>query len=72
MKKCVLLPIGHRTSVVFVSAFSCRGETPRYRLSDKTQAAGILFRHNSPPSPQAHMHLSFGSGVGWVDYDRDG
>jgi len=41
-------------------------------FSDETRAAGIDFRHYSPLSPLRHIHLYMGSGLGWLDYDRDG
>ncbi len=41
------------------------------RFVDETDESGIRFVHNSPFTPERHTHLTFGSGVGWVDIDRD-
>jgi enediyne biosynthesis protein E4 len=30
------------------------------------------FRHTAPLSPERHIHLYMGSGLGWCDIDRDG
>lgn len=57
--------------LLIASTRSQAGE-PRYRLSDMIDGSGIGFRHVSPPSQKAHVHLLFGAGVGWADYDRDG
>lgn len=32
----------------------------------------LPFRHVSPISAERHIHLFMGSGLGWVDFDRDG
>ncbi len=34
--------------------------------------ATLRFRHASPLSPERHLHLFMGSGLGWSDFDRDG
>jgi hypothetical protein len=39
---------------------------------DVTRQAGINFVHNSGASPDKYMVETFGSGVGWIDYDNDG
>ncbi len=39
---------------------------------DFAQTAHLGFVHNSPPSPERHMHLFMGSGLAWTDFDRDG
>lgn len=36
------------------------------------QRLGLSFRHVSPQSNVRHIHLTMGSGLGWIDYDRDG
>lgn len=41
-------------------------------FDDVTAAAGISFRHVSPLSEERHIHLYMGSGLSWLDYDRDG
>jgi hypothetical protein len=39
---------------------------------DVTAAAKIDFRHHSPLSELRHIHLFMGSGLAWLDFDRDG
>ena len=41
-------------------------------FQDVTNAAQIAFQHRSPVTVKRHLHLMMGSGVGWIDYDRDG
>lgn len=41
-------------------------------FEDATERSGIHFRHVSPLTPERHLHLVMGSGIGWVDFDRDG
>jgi len=41
-------------------------------FEDATKQSGIQFRHVSPLTPERHLHLVMGSGIGWVDFDRDG
>jgi hypothetical protein len=45
-------------------------DTPLFE--DATKRSGIRFRHVSPLTPERHLHLVMGSGVGWVDFNRDG
>ncbi|MDA0284248.1 MAG: CRTAC1 family protein [Planctomycetota bacterium] len=33
--------------------------------------AGLDFQHNSPLTPEKHLHLFMGSGLGWIDLDCD-
>ena len=40
-------------------------------FADATDASAIRFVHNSPFTPERHTHLTFGSGIGWVDFDQD-
>ena len=42
------------------------------RFEDATAAAKIAFEHRSPLSEERHVHLTMGSGVAWIDFDRDG
>ena len=44
----------------------------RSAFADVTDASQIRFVHTSPFTPERHTHLAFGSGVAWVDVDRDG
>ena len=39
---------------------------------DVTRQARIDFVHDSGASPEKYMVETFGSGVGWIDYDNDG
>ena len=41
-------------------------------FQDVTNAAQIAFQHRSPVTVKRHLHLMMGSGVGWIDFDRDG
>jgi enediyne biosynthesis protein E4 len=49
---------------------SVAGAVPPFQ--DATESSGISFVHVSPFTEERHTHLTFGSGVGWVDFDRDG
>lgn len=40
-------------------------------FADATEESAIRFVHNSPFTPERHTHLTFGSGIGWVDFDQD-
>lgn len=42
------------------------------RFVDAAADVGLDFRHRSPLTPERHLHLFMGSGVGWLDYDGDG
>ncbi len=46
-----------------------RAGTPSFLEVDE---ATLGFRHVSPLSPERHLHLFMGSGLGWSDFDRDG
>lgn len=41
-------------------------------FEDATKQSGIQFRHVSPLTPERHLHLVMGAGVGWGDFDCDG
>lgn len=41
-------------------------------FDDVTNQAGIRFQHFDPATPINYIHETFGSGVGWIDYDGDG
>jgi hypothetical protein len=58
--------------VVFGLAYAttvAMAEAPAFE--DVTQRSGIRFRHVSPPTSERHIHLVMGSGIGWIDFDRD-
>ena len=38
---------------------------------DVTAKTGFDFQHFSPLTEQRHLHLVMGSGIGWIDFDRD-
>jgi hypothetical protein len=42
------------------------------RFVDVTARAGITFVHASAATPDKYMFETFGSGVGWIDFDSDG
>ena len=41
------------------------------RLTDVAKDVKIDFRHDSPLTPERHLHLFMGSGLAWIDHDRD-
>lgn len=43
-----------------------------FRFQDVAKEARLHFQHHSPLTEQRHTHLTYGSGVCWLDYDRDG
>lgn len=45
---------------------------PALRFTDVTAAAGIDFVHHHGGRGRHHLPETMGSGVGWIDYDRDG
>jgi hypothetical protein len=45
---------------------------PAPRFADVTAKAGITFVHTSGATPEKHMVETFGSGVAWIDFDKDG
>ena len=40
--------------------------------TDVATSSGLTFTHYSPLTPERHLHLFMGSGLGWLDYDQDG
>ena len=44
----------------------------RIHFTDVTARAGLAFVHRSGASPDKVLVETFGSGVAWIDYDRDG
>jgi hypothetical protein len=42
------------------------------RFEDRSQAAGIEFRHHANPTPEKHLIETMGGGVALLDYDNDG
>lgn len=49
-----------------------RGGSSPIEFEDTTASQKLTFRHQSPITPERHIHLFMGSGVGWSDWDRDG
>ncbi|MEZ6040439.1 MAG: CRTAC1 family protein [Planctomycetaceae bacterium] len=45
--------------------------TDEFKLKDVAQSASLSFQHNSPFTPERHLHLTMGSGVAWIDLDQD-
>src|SRR5262245_51110612 len=41
-------------------------------FEDVTAAAGIAFRHLDSATPRHLIQETFGSGLGWIDFDADG
>ena len=52
----------------------CDAEEPQPTIlfQDVTATSQLAFQHQSPLTVKRHLHLMMGSGVGWIDYDRDG
>lgn len=48
-----------------------RGERP-IQFVDCSAATGLTFQHESPFTEERHIHLTMGSGVAWIDADRNG
>ena len=46
--------------------------TPKAYFSDITEPAGIRFQHVNSASPEKYLVETMGSGVAFLDYDRDG
>lgn len=47
-------------------------QTGPLRFVDVAEIVGIHFHHRSPLTEQRHLHLFMGSGIGWLDFDRNG
>lgn len=47
------------------------GQDGGIRFSDVSQETGLRFTHYAPLTPERHLHLFMGSGLGWLDYDGD-
>ncbi|MFT5326320.1 MAG: hypothetical protein ACI8P0_004195 [Planctomycetaceae bacterium] len=54
---------------VLYSATIVAADNPLFE--DATKQSGIQFRHVSPLTQERHLHLVMGSGIGWIDFDRD-
>ncbi len=49
-----------------------RQRSSPFRFRDVAHESGLDFRHDSPLTPERHLHLFMGSGLAWIDYDDDG
>ena len=47
------------------------GQGSECRFADVTDAVNLQFKHYSPLTPERHLHLFMGSGLAWLDHDRD-
>jgi hypothetical protein len=47
------------------------GQGGECRFADVTEAVKLQFQHHSPLTPERHLHLFMGSGLAWLDHDRD-
>ncbi len=47
-------------------------QTAVFRFEEVAERVGLRFVHHSPLTPERHAHLVYGSGIGWLDFDRDG
>ncbi len=41
-------------------------------FTEVSRRTALQFQHISPPTVDRHLHLTMGSGLAWLDYDRDG
>jgi len=65
----------HSNSLIVLFGLLCSATTVAAGnplFEDATKQSGIQFRHVSPLTPERHLHLVMGSGIGWLDFDRDG
>ncbi len=46
-----------------------QGDKPQF--IDATSEVKLDFQHYSPLTPERHLHLFMGSGLAWIDHDRD-
>ena len=65
-----IIGLSHSVSLHFSLAVP-PGTENTATFADATDASAIRFVHNSPFTPERHTHLTFGSGIGWVDFDQD-
>src|SRR5438477_195511 len=49
-----------------------QGERITVRYTDIRQSAGITFRQDSTQTDEKYYLETMGTGVGWIDYDKDG
>ena len=50
----------------------CAAQSREIVFTDVAKAVGLEFQHYSPLTPERHLHLFMGSGLGWLDHDLDG
>lgn len=67
----VAKPVSPPATPATVSTQAPIREGPLF-LHDVANSVGVGFRHHSPLTDQRHIHLVMGSGIGWLDFDRDG
>ena len=58
-------------SILYVSA-SADAQDVNLRFRNVAAEQQLEFEHSSPFTPERHLHLTMGSGLGWLDYDLDG
>lgn len=68
LRKIALLAV----AALLTAEGSCRAEDAVPSFRDVAVERGLEFTHHSPFTPQRHLHLTMGSGVAWLDFDRDG
>jgi hypothetical protein len=59
-------------TVALVSSAILFGAEPGFKLSDVTAKAGITFKHNNGAFGGRYLPETLGSGVAFLDYDKDG
>jgi len=48
------------------------GQDNQISFTDAAGVTNLHFQHFSPLTPERHLHLFMGSGLAWIDHDRDG
>lgn len=62
------------TTIVVLSILNAQvfSQSPHIAFDEVSSEMGLVFLHHSPFTPERHLHLTMGSGLGWLDFDVDG
>ncbi|MBI1347176.1 hypothetical protein GC163_12910 [bacterium] len=60
------------STVLLSLATLASAQPPGIHFQDVAHDVGLNFTHDSPLTPERHLHLFMGSGLAWCDYDLDG
>ena len=71
LRRC--MPASSCWPALFVCVLLCPAAAAQNKigLTDVTREVKIDFQHHSPLTPERHLHLFMGSGLAWIDHDRD-